>query len=91
MTEPRKKDIFFQPCALIDSQKDLLGTWSGRKVKVCITVFVLISPWCEFPCLSQLLNDRINIFSPVPVTAQFDQNAKETLLPFLRIATHGIK
>lgn len=44
MTEPRGKYISLQPSALIDSQKDLLGTWSGGKVIFCIVVFILINP-----------------------------------------------
>lgn len=47
MTEPRKIYIIFfflQPSALIDSQEDLLRTWSGGKVIFCIMVFILINP-----------------------------------------------
>lgn len=50
MTETRGKYISSQPSALIDSQKDLLGTWSGGKVIVCTVVFILINPSCEFLC-----------------------------------------
>lgn len=41
---PGRKVIFFESSALIDSQKDLLGTWSGGKVIFCTTVFILIIP-----------------------------------------------